>query len=713
MKRLPIALLFLAVTPAAVFSQEIPKSYREIQFPALPSFQPTKAEKVELPNGITLYLMEDRELPVISGFARVRVGAVYEPADKLGLASIAGTVMRSGGTEKFPGDRLDEDLAKIAASVEASIGEESGGASFRCLKEDFPRVFEVFADILRRPAFPQAKIDLAKKELSTSIARRNDNPGPIAAREFQKIAWGTASPWARVVEYEHLGRIQREDLVTIHQTYFVPNNIRLGIVGDFDAKAMRETVEAAFQDWPRKPLSLPKIGTEPLRPEKSAVFVVDKPDVNQSTIQIGHEGVRRDDPDYPALRLFSFILGQGGFSSRLIQVVRSEKGFAYSVGGGFQAPYSRRGLFQASCGTKCESTASAIEAILGECRRILDEKPSEAELASAKERILNTEIFQYDTREKVLRRQVDLDFFGYPSDFAEKEVERIRSLTLDEVWQAGRRHLDAARLAVVVVGNAKSFEAPLDRFGPLSPVDVTIPQPPEDKTPEATPESIARGRAVLSRWVEASGGTNVLQGIRSFQMKGEGTRTGPNDKTWKFPMEMTAVLPDKLRIRTEVFGTEIVQVIDGAGGWTKGPQGVKEIPAAQAQEAKATLDRQYLSVLIRAARGESQVQFLKNETVNGVPCETVRVRDEKGPSINLSFQTGNHQLLREAYREGNDELLVSFDDFRQVGGIWIPFQSKKLVGGKFDRSTAATDYVLNVEVDNAVFLRPTNGNGKQ
>ena len=713
MKTAAFAPLIIAAAAANAPAQEIPKSHRDIQFPPLPPFQPARAEKVELPNGLALYLMEDRELPFIAGFARVRVGSVYEPADKVGLASIAGTVMRTGGSTRFPGDRLDVDLAKIAASVESSIGEESGGASFRCLKEDFPQVFEIFSDLLRRPAFPQGKIDLSKKEISTSIARRNDNPGPIAAREFQKVAWGAGSPWARLVEYEHLARIQREDLLAFHEAYFAPNNVRLGIVGDFDLKAMREAVEAAFRDWPRRPVSFPKIAAEPLRPEKAATFLVDKPEVNQSTIYLGHEGVRRDDPDYPALRLFSFILGQGGFSSRLLQVVRSEKGLAYSVGGGFQGPYGRRGLFQASCGTKCESTASAIEAILGEFRRILEERPSEAELASAKERILNADIFQFDTREKVLRRQVELDFFGYPQDFPEQEIGKIRSLSLEEVWQAGRRHLDPARLAIVVVGNAKSFDSPLERFGPLSALDVTIPRPPEEEAPEATPESISRGRAILSSWIEAAGGVNALQGIRSFQMKGEGTRSGPNDRTWKFPVEMTAVLPDKLRVRNEVFGTEIVTVIEGNGGWTKGPQGVKEIPAAQAQEAKATLDRQYLSLLIRAARGEFQPQFLKNEAVNGTACETVRIRDEKGLSINLSFHAGTHQLVRESYREGNDDLVLLFEDFRQVGEIFIPFQSKKLIGGRFDRSTSATDYALNVEVDNAIFQRPPNGNGRQ
>lgn len=686
---------------------ELPKHPREIQFPEPAPFTPSRAEKIELPNGLTVYLMEDRELPFVSGFARLRVGSIYEPADKLGLAAIAGTTLRTGGSEKFPGDKLDEELARIAASIEASIGEDSGSVSFRCLKEDFAFVFERFADLLRRPSFPQGKLDLAKKEWSNAISRRNDNPGPIAAREFAKILWGAASPWARTVEHDHLAKIAREDLAAFHKSYFAPNNARLAISGDFDAAAMREAIEKALGDWERAPVSFPKIAGEPLRPEKAGAFFADKPDVNQSTILLGHEGVRRDEPDAPALRAFSYILGTGGFSSRLVQVVRSEKGFAYSVSGGFDSGFSRRGIFRSSCGTKTESTGAAIEAILAECRRLVAEGPTEDELRLAKERLLNGEIFQFDTKEKVLRRQVELDFYGLPADFYEKESARIRALTLEEVALAGKRRLDPDRLQIVVVGAAKGFEADLSKFGAVTALDISIPKPSEPATPDATPESLARGRAVISAWVEAAGGAVALQGIRSYQIKGEETRAASSEKTFKVPIEITVVLPDRLRLREEVLGTEIIQVMDASGGWAKRPAGVSPIPAAQLKGVRTGwLERSYLPLLVRAAKGEFQAQFVGTETVEGIACETVRLREESGSTMRLSFNASNHQLLRASWREGNDDVAVFFEDYRVVGPALAPHQSRKMVEGKLERTRTATSIAINPEIDEAIFARP-------
>lgn len=693
--------------PAPTPAPEIAKHPRDLQFPAPAPFTPSRAEKMELPNGLTLYLMEDRELPFISGFARLRAGSIYDPADKLGVAAIAGSVLRTGGAEKYPGDKLDEELARIAASIESNMGDDSGNVSFRCLKEDFPFVFERFVELLRNPSFPQGKIDLAKKEWTNAISRRNDNPGPIAAREFAKTLWGAASPWARVVEYDHIGRIAREDLLAFHKAFFAPNNTQLALIGDFDAPSMRAAVEKALGDWERTAMQFPKIAGEPLRPEKAGVYFADKPDVNQSTILLGHEGVRRDDPDAAALRAFSYILGTGGFSSRLVQVVRSEKGFAYSVSGGFESGFSRRGIFRSSCGTKTESTGAAIEAILSECRRILAEGPHEAELKLAKERLLNGEIFQFDTREKVLRRQVDLDFYGLPGDFYEKESERLRALTLEEVAQAGKRRLDPDRLQIVVVGAVKGFEADLAKFGPVTALDITIPKPAEPAAPDTSPQALARGHAVIAAWVEAAGGAVALQGIRGYQIKGEETRAASSDKTVKVPIEMTVMLPDRLRLRQELLGNEIIQVMDASGGWAKRPSGVSPIPAAQLKEVRlGWLERSYLPMLVRAAKGEFQAQFLGNETVEGEACETVRVQDGTGATLRLSFHAADHRLLRASWREGNEEVALFFENFRVVGPVLAPHQSRKLVEGKLERTRTATAIAINPAIDEALFAKP-------
>ncbi len=243
------ALAVLLAVPAAAQV----KSYKKIKYPKLPDFKIEKPVTYTLENGMTVFLLEDRELPLISVTARIRTGSAWEPAEKAGLASLMGTVQRTGGTEAMEGDAIDDYLANRAATVETGVGRDSGSASMNCLKENFDDVFKVFADVLRRPKFAQEKLDLAKVQTNTGIARRNDQVMGILGREFPRLVFGNDSPAARFEEYATVGAVTRDDLVAWHGKYYVPSNVYLGIVGDFDTAEMKKKVEAVFGDWKKAP----------------------------------------------------------------------------------------------------------------------------------------------------------------------------------------------------------------------------------------------------------------------------------------------------------------------------------------------------------------------------------------------------------------------------------------------------------------------------
>ncbi len=192
-----------------------------------------------LPNGMKLYLLEDHELPTVSGTIRVRTGNLLDPADKVGLAEITGTVMRSGGTKGKTGDQLDEELENMAASVESDIGESSGSVSFSTLKENTDQVLSIFKDVLTEPEFRQEKIDLAKSELRSGIARRNDDAHGIADREFSDIVYGKDTPYGWRIEYSTLDHITRADVVAFYQRYFFPANMLMAVWGDFSTAEMQ------------------------------------------------------------------------------------------------------------------------------------------------------------------------------------------------------------------------------------------------------------------------------------------------------------------------------------------------------------------------------------------------------------------------------------------------------------------------------------------
>ena len=246
------ALLLMALVALPAQAQDIGTSDYNVQnltYPELDAIDTPEPRRVELDNGLIIYLLEDDELPLISASARVGTGSVYEPAEMVGLASVTGTVMRTGGTESMTADSINQVLESLGASVESGIGSTSGSVSMSTLAEHVDHVLPIFADVLRQPAFAQEKIDLAKNQRKSAISRRNDNAQAIAAREMDKLIYGADSPYARTAEYYTIDRIAREDVVEFYETYVHPNNTILSVWGDFDAEAMEGRLREAFGNW--------------------------------------------------------------------------------------------------------------------------------------------------------------------------------------------------------------------------------------------------------------------------------------------------------------------------------------------------------------------------------------------------------------------------------------------------------------------------------
>jgi zinc protease len=449
--------------------------WSQIVIPPLPAFNPQEPRRVELPNGMVIFLQEDHELPFIRGTARIRGGSRNEPATKIGLTAIYGQVWRTGGTRSKTGDLLDDDLEALAARVETSGGIDSTSISLDCLKDNFDEVFKVFVELLREPELRDDKVPLAKNQLDTDIAQRNDEPAGVAAREAQKLGYGAHSPYARQAEYATVAAVTRDDLVNWHHTYVHPNNVILGVVGDFDSKAMEEKLRAAFESWPKGPA--PALLELSFNGPKPGMYFVQKDDVNQSNIRMVELGTRRDNPDYYAITVFNEIFG-GSFSSRLVEDVRTKKGLAYDVSGGIGTAFDHPGLFQIRVGTKSGSTAAAIEALYEEIDGLKTRPPTEEELKKAKDSILNSFVFAFDSKGKVLQERMSYEFYGYPADFLERYRAGIEKVTLEDVQRVAQKYVHKEQLAVLVVGKAADFDKPLSTFGPVASIDIAIPPPP-------------------------------------------------------------------------------------------------------------------------------------------------------------------------------------------------------------------------------------------
>ncbi len=473
---LTIATAFAAMTAPTILSAQQSKPWEKIPIPKLHEFQPQQPKRIELKNGIVVFLQEDHELPFISGSVLIPGGSRDEtdPA-KTGLLDLYGAAWRTSGSEKMGGDAMDEFLEARAAHIETGGDVDSTFIGWDSLKGDSDQVFALAMDLLFHPKFSEAKLELAKQQMASGIVRRNDDEGEIAEREAAKLVYGINGPYTRQPELATIGAVKVADLEAWHD-HTIKGKLIVGISGDFDPVAMEAKVRAAFE-------GLPQVEALPARHDefsdpKPGVYFIDKEDVNQSNVEIVGLGTDRHNPDVPAIAVMNEILG-GGFGSRLFQKVRTELGLAYEVGGGLGMQYDHPALFQAVVLTKSATTVDATKATLGEIAGLNTKPFTEVELKRAKDDLLNSFLFRYDSKDKILDERERLEFYGYPADYLETYKAALEKVTLADVTAAAKKYIHPDKLAILVVGNGPEIKPGLDALGmgPVHPVDITIPMP--------------------------------------------------------------------------------------------------------------------------------------------------------------------------------------------------------------------------------------------
>ena len=435
------------------------------------NFVPPKVDRAVLENGMILYLLEDHDLPIFNITARIRTGAIYEPQEKAGLASLTGFVMRSGGTVSMPSDKMNEELEFMAVSVETAIDRESGSANLSALKKDIDKSLKIFADVLMNPAFPEDKIRMRKDEVVESIRRENDNPTQIAHREFRKIMYDSKHPYSRKVEgtLESIEKITRDDMVAFHKKYFHPNNIILGISGDFNKDEIIKKLNTVFAGWKKEGIQFPEVPKVDSRFEK-AVFYAYK-DINQANVIMGHLGIHRKSPDYFPVMIMNFILGGGSFTARIPGRIRSDEGLAYSAYSAFQTSRDI-GVFFVSCQTKLESTSRAISIALEELEKIRKSPIDKEELTQAKETFMNQFVFRFTTSASIVGQKVDIEYEELPLNYLETYLGNVQAVTHEDIQQVARKYLHPDEIKILVVGDKDKFDKPLDSFGKVNVIEL-------------------------------------------------------------------------------------------------------------------------------------------------------------------------------------------------------------------------------------------------
>jgi predicted Zn-dependent peptidase len=693
-------LVAVAIAPAALAK----KPWEKIAIPVLNDIKMPAYERVELDSGMILFLAEDHQFPLVELSATIDVGSFYEPADKVGLADMTGTVMRSGGTLTRGGDEIDELVEARGLSVETWIGVADGGAYLSALKEDTDLGLELLADILRNPAFPEDKIKLAKEQEKAGISRRNDTPDSIARREAMKAVFGPDHPLARHPEYDSIAAVTRQDMIDFHADWFHPDRMYLVVIGDFDSKDMVARIEKVFAGWAKATKPLPADPEMPLYPR--TVNVVDRPELTQTTVFMAHAGIRADDPNYAGVQVANRILG-GGFASRLFSEVRSRQGLAYSVGSTPGTGFRNPGLFAGFTMTKSGTSEKAAKAVLTEIEKMTTTEVTDAELAQAKDAILNSEVFSYDTKREILDRAVIFERYGYPADFLKVYQDNVKRMTKADVLAATSAVWRPADLTILAVGNTKDFDADFSSFGPVTMVDVTIPEASLD-IPMATPASLEQGRALMAAAAEASGGVKKLTGLKSYAetMVLDATIQG---MAMTFTIEKTVVFPDKIHtVQKTPFGN-MKSVVAGDKGWSESPMGNKDLDGAALAAAKEELKTDTMGIMRNL--DSYTFQALEQRKIEGRLCNPVYATGV-GEDYRILFLDAASNQVVMVQQPGQNPASgapvtqkVYVDEYQQLDGLVMPKKLRITYDDEEFGTGTIESFEANPKVDMALFNR--------
>jgi len=414
------------------------------------SYAGALAEREILANGITLLHSEKTGLPIVTVMIAIRAGSIAEPPEKAGLANLTADLLNEG-TQTRSSREISDAIEFVGGSLSTSGGADYVTVSLSVLKKDIGLGFDLMSDIILNPAFSDDEVQRRKTSIKNTIIQQKEDPSIIASRAFAKAVFGKY-PYGRPIEgtEESLDRINREDILTFHREYYVPNNTIMSVVGDIGKDELQALLEKYFMKWQRgeqKEIPLPELALK----EKPEVIEIQKKLV-QATVLFGHLGISRNNPDYYAVSVMNYILGGGGFASRLMDNIRDNKGLAYDVHSSFSAE-KYAGSFEVGLQTKNEAANRVLEEIFREIERIRTEPVSDGELSDAKSYLTGSFPLRIDSNRKIAGVLTSVEYYGLGLDYVDNYPKYIGTVTKDDILRVAQKYLHTGSYVLVVVGD--------------------------------------------------------------------------------------------------------------------------------------------------------------------------------------------------------------------------------------------------------------------
>jgi zinc protease len=671
----------------------------KIKYPELNEFKLPDIEKIELNNGLKLRLIKTEKLPLINLRMMIKGGDVYDPGTRVGLAGATARLLRIGGTKEMDGDAVDKFLDSNGITVSIYSGTDYYTVRLTCLKENFDAAVSILSKMLQHPRFDDEKLEEIKTQMTSGISRRNDEPAPINSREFNRLIYGANSPFAAILEYEHLDNILKRDISMTYKRYFAPNNMLVGVTGPIEMDELKGIFNKYFGKWQHK-ASIPRYPTVTEQKHDFKVAFAEKSSLNQSYLSIGHLGVKEDFSEKAKMMVFNSIFSQG-FTSRLIKRVRTKMGLTYGIGGGILTHYLYPGKTYFSTFTKSQSTIKAIKAIFDEIDIIRKERVTEKELKDAKDYFFNSYVFKFSSPEKILNNELQREFYNLPDGYSKQLIEKIKTVTVDDVLETAKKYLHPEKMIVFVLGKEKALDGKLSELGKVKKIDISIKPPAlKEKIPAPTPATLKKGTTLMDTLIK-----EVYRGYK--RLKTLETVSDANVKTPQgtFPIatKTTVMYPDKSHTEMKVMGMKMESIVNGKKGIRK--QMGREIPITEKQILKSRFGDLFD---VFNSTDKYKFQYLKEAEVNKKKYDVIYAFDSQKNWVKF-YINKQSKLIEITEKIGNmmgqeGVIKICRSDFRKVKGIPFAFKTEIFLKDKKVMDSVVKSVKVNPKVDRSLFI---------
>jgi len=653
-------------------------AYKELKYPALRLPEAPQAARFQLSNGMKVVLLENHEVPLITGGALVKTGAVYETANQAGLATLTGALIRGGGSRLKTPDELESELAALGASIDSGIGETMGSVTFSTLKENVAPTLSLFHDLLTTPAFRSDRLDLGKSAVMNSIGRRNDDARQVLRRELLHAV----HPQTHQPEYGAVAPLRRTDLEQFYRRYFFPANTILVVSGDFRTEEMKGALEVLFGGWKSDQAPVPDLPKE--ETHTGGAILIAKPDLRLNLVAMGAPGGTYLDPDAAALDVTATILGAGA-RSRLRRRPARPTESVENIQAESYPGFVTAGLFAVTGTAGPGAAADVVTVALDELQKLRTSEPTDEEVRIAREMIWLRVGEGLDNPARVALAIGAADYYGYPADYLQQYLKRVAAVTRADVLRVAKEKLEPSKFTVAVVGNLRTFEDP--RGGSATKVDITIPPPPTGRTAVDT-TTLDDGKKLLERAQQAAGGAAKLAAVKDMSIKTSySIARGGKDDEWDQWVAPSTLRQDGTATQ---FG-RLIRFTDGTNGWISNGYASGPLINPGLQQSLGDLIRLPVNLLLS--------DRVPGRTVAAIDDETVEIRQgEIVTRVVFDPKTGlPSQLHYDLLTDRGQPILVqeTLSDFRDVDGIKLPFATTVFQNGTKYADGVVTEIKLN------------------